>query len=136
GRRARGVIWVTPGRGVKLPLRAMADALGRGNAGRDEPDRVLFCVDGGHGFGNQAEPVATLGCDFFVAGCHKWIFGPRGTGLVWGRPAAWKSLRPVIPTFSWPAYEIFMGVAPRRELPPSDTYAPGGFKPYEHRWAL
>src|SRR5262249_50776547 len=22
------------------------------------------------------------------------------------------------------------------ELPPSDTYAPGGFKPYEHRWAL
>jgi selenocysteine lyase/cysteine desulfurase len=134
--RVLAVTWVHSSTGVKLPLRAMADALARVNAGRDERDRVLFCVDGVHGLGNQAESVAELGCDFFVAGCHKWLFGPRGTGLVWGRPAAWKSLRPVVPSFNWPAFKIFMGITPRHELPPSETYSPGGFKPFEHRWAL
>lgn len=23
-----------------------------------------------------------LGCDFFITGCHKWLYGPRGTGLM------------------------------------------------------
>ena len=33
----------------------------------------------------------------FVAGCHKWLWGPRGTGLVWAKPAAWERMSPVIP---------------------------------------
>ncbi len=134
--RVLAVTWVHSSTGVKLPLRAMADALARVNAGRDERDRVLLCVDGVHGFANQAETVTSLGCDFFISGCHKWLFGPRGTGLVWGRPAAWRALRPIVPTFAWPALEIFMGKKPRRALDPSETFSPGGFKAFEHRWAL
>ena len=43
--------------------------------------------------------MSDLGCDFFVAGCHKWLFGPRGTGIAWGKMAAWAGTRPVIPPF-------------------------------------
>jgi selenocysteine lyase/cysteine desulfurase len=52
-------------------------------------DRVFLCVDGVHGFGVEAATPAALGCDSLVAGCHKWLFGPRGTGLIWGRSDAW-----------------------------------------------
>ena len=88
--RAVAVTWVHSSTGVKLPIRRMADALAGLNKRRGEADRVLLCVDGVHGFGVESENMADLGCDFFVAGCHKWIFGPRGTGLVWGRAEAWK----------------------------------------------
>ena len=88
--RAVAVTWVHSSTGVKLPIRRMADALAGLNKRRAEADRVLLCVDGVHGFGVESENMADLGCDFFVAGCHKWIFGPRGTGLVWGRAEAWK----------------------------------------------
>ena len=50
--------------------------------------RILLCVDGVHGFGVEDVTMADLGCDFFVAGCHKWMFGPRGTGVVWGKRRA------------------------------------------------
>src|SRR3712207_7216740 len=45
-----------------------------------------------------------LGCDLFVAGCHKWLFGPRGTGIVWATPEAWNALAAVIPTFDGRSY--------------------------------
>src|SRR6185503_8304614 len=97
--RIIAVTWVHSGTGVKLPIEALADAVASANAGRAEADRALLFVDGVHGFGNQDVRVAELGCDFFVAGCHKWIFGPRGTGLVWARPGAWPITSPTVPSF-------------------------------------
>jgi selenocysteine lyase/cysteine desulfurase len=102
--------------GVKLPLRRIAQGLGV------ERGRLLLCVDGVHGLGVENETVASLGADFLVSGCHKWLFGPRGTGLVWGRPTAWTAVRPTIPSFS--------GGSPAR------AFTPGGFHSFEHRWAL
>jgi isopenicillin-N epimerase len=83
---------------------------------------LLVCLDGVHGLGVENEAVDSLGVDFFVAGCHKWLFGPRGTGLVWGRASAWPAVRPTIPAFS--------GGSPARD------FTPGGFHSFEHRWAL
>ncbi len=85
--------------GVKLPVRAIAAAVDDINRKRDEQDRVLLIVDGVHGFGVEDENVADLGCDVFISGTHKWIFGPRGTGIVWARKAAWARMRPTIPSF-------------------------------------
>ena len=45
-------------------------------------DRILVVLDAVHGFGNQEEQLAQLGVDFAAAGTHKWIFAPRGTGIV------------------------------------------------------
>ena len=58
--------------------------------------------------------LANLGADFFCAGTHKWIYGPRGTGLLWARPEAWARLRPLIPTFSEEEpYDAFGSTAAR-----------------------
>jgi isopenicillin-N epimerase len=134
--RALAVTWVHSSTGVKLPIRRMADALAGLNQRRDEADRVLLCVDGVHGFGVESDTVAELGCDFFVTGCHKWLFGPRGTGLVWGRPEAWKGHAGLIPTFEWGALEAWMRGEPPDGLPPGPRTTPGGFQSFEHRWSL
>lgn len=121
--RVVAVTWVHSSTGVKLPIGWLAEALLRVNANRTEADRALLCVDGVHGFGVEDATMTDLGCDFFVAGCHKWIFGPRGTGLVWGHPDSWPALTPTIPSFSG---QSTYGAA----------NTPGGYHSFEHRWAL
>lgn len=135
--RVLAVTWVHSSTGVKLPLAAMAAALREVNATRDSEDRVLFCVDGVHGLGIEDVTVNDLGCDFFVAGTHKWLFGPRGTGLIWGRAAAWEALDPIIPTFG-PSIGVWIGALPPDTplITPGTRHTPGGFHSFEHRWAV
>jgi selenocysteine lyase/cysteine desulfurase len=121
--RVVAVTWVHSSTGVKLPIRGMANALADLNGGRTETDRVLLCVDGVHGFGVENASMQELGCDFFVAGTHKWLFGPRGTGIMWGKRSAWGTVSPTIPSFS-------------RGVGWGGTMSPGGFHSFEHRWAL
>ena len=124
--RVVALTWVHSSTGVKLPIRAIADAL---------PTRVVLCVDGVHGFGVEAATPRSCGCDFLASGCHKWLFGPRGTGIIWGRAEAWDAVTPTIPTFDGRAFRPWMeGRAP--DLPRSAAMTPGGFHTFEHRWAL
>lgn len=135
--RVLALTWVHSGTGLKLPLPVIAEALGGVNAQRDEEQRILLCVDGVHGFGVEDATLDELGCDFFAAGAHKWIFGPRGTGVLWGRGDAWRRCRPLIPSFlddeSWSAW--MRGEAPDGR-PNGERMTPGGFKPFEHRWSM
>jgi isopenicillin-N epimerase len=121
--RVVAVTWVHSSTGVKLPIARIAEVVGVANRGRDEADMALLCVDGVHGIGVEDASVTELGCDFFVAGCHKWLFGPRGTGIVWGHPQSWRWADGAIPSFS-----------DRRT--PGGAFTPGGFHSFEHRWAL
>jgi selenocysteine lyase/cysteine desulfurase len=124
--------WVHSSTGVKLPIRAIADALdGHRRNG------LLMVVDGVHAFGVEDEPVDIHSFDVLAAGTHKWLGGPRGTGLVWSIKA-WDGLRPTIPTFDGASYVAWLeGRAPQLiELPPGATFTPGGFHSFEHRWAL
>jgi selenocysteine lyase/cysteine desulfurase len=139
--RALAVTWVHSSTGVKLPVRAIADALRSINRDRAPNERVLLCVDGVHGFGVESATPAELGCDFLVSGCHKWLFGPRGTGLIWGRPDAWTAVTPTIPTFDGRAFGPWLsGEAPPAtgipDLPRAIAMTPGGFHSFEQRWAL
>jgi selenocysteine lyase/cysteine desulfurase len=133
--RLVAITWVHSSTGVRLPVRAMSDALAKLNANRDPADRAILCVDGVHGFGVDDFRVADLGCDFFIAGCHKWIFGPRGTGLIWGRKAAWELVRPSIPPFEMQPFRAWIqGKTPSG--PGAIMSSPGGFHSFEHRWAV
>ncbi len=133
--RVVGVTWVHSSTGVKLPIKALAEVIAQANRGRDEDDRILFCVDGVHGFGIEDEDVSQLGCDFFIAGTHKWIFGPRGTGVIWGSDRGWARSEPVIPAFSL-SFGAWLGLLPLEMVPPGTHFTPGGFHSFEHRWAL
>jgi isopenicillin-N epimerase len=115
--------WVHSSTGLKLPVRRIADALAEINAQRAPEERVLFCLDGVHATGVEPDNLPDLGCDFFMAGTHKWLFGPRGTGILWGRPESQAAVGPTIPTFT-------------RDGTWGGTMSPGGFKPFEHQWEL
>lgn len=109
--RVVAITWVHSSTGVRTPVREIADAL---------PDGVLLCVDGVHGFAAVDVDLPDLGCDFLATGTHKWLFGPRGTGIVWG--ADWGRLTEIIPSFS--------------PQSPAGRMSPGGYHDFEHRWAL
>jgi len=129
------VTWVHSSTGVKLPIRAMADAISEVNNDRDRENQILFCVDGVHGFGIENQDISKLGCDFFIAGTHKWIFGPRGTGVIWGNDHAWSQSEAVIPSFS-ASYDVWLGLTTPDQVPVGEHMSPGGFHSFEHRWAL
>ncbi len=134
--RAVAVTWVHSGTGVKLPITAIADGLRDLNAGREADDRALLCVDGVHGLGVEDVTAAALGCDFLVAGTHKWLFGPRGTGIVWGRAEAWQAFDVAIPPFEPVSYVAWVeGTVPTGQEP-GLAASPGGYHSFEHRWAL
>ncbi|MCM1981611.1 aminotransferase class V-fold PLP-dependent enzyme [Lyngbya confervoides] len=115
--------WVHSNTGLKVPVARIARRLADLNAHRDEADRALLFVDGVHGLGVEPESLSDLDCDFFVAGTHKWIFAPRGTGILWGNPRSQAAVTPTIPTFT-------------RGAGWGGWMTPGGFKSFEHQWAM
>jgi selenocysteine lyase/cysteine desulfurase len=134
--RAVALTWVHSSSGVKLPLREIAAVVADANRGRVDRDRILLCVDGVHALGVEPESPVALGADVFVSGCHKWLFGPRGTGIVWAAPHAWERMAPLIPSFDARAYFAWLEGEPPSDVPPGPLMTPGGFHSFEHRWAL
>ena len=134
--RCLALTWVHSSTGVKLPLGEIAEAVAEANRGRADDERILLCVDGVHGFGVEDASPVELGADVFVTGCHKWLFGPRGTGVVWAAPHAWERLGPTIPSFDGRAYFAWIEGRAPTDTPPGPLMTPGGFHSFEHRWAL
>ncbi|MBK5009631.1 aminotransferase class V-fold PLP-dependent enzyme [Pseudomonas sp. S60] len=121
--RVLGMTWVQSGSGVKLPLADIGAVVDRHNRDRAEADRILYVVDGVHGFGVENVSFPQMNCDYFIAGTHKWMFGPRGTGIVCARSEQLKNITPLIPTFS-------------QDNDFATSLTPGGYHAFEHRWAL
>jgi selenocysteine lyase/cysteine desulfurase len=123
--RLVAITWVHSSTGVRLPVRELTDRIAQVNAERPEDERMLVCLDGVHGFGAEDATPDELGVDFLVTGTHKWLFGPRGTGLIWGRPQAWSRFTPIVPSFTDSAGGS-----------PGPWSTPGGYHSFEHRWAV
>jgi len=121
--RILAVTYVHSSTGVRLPIPRIADVVRKGNEHRSAKDRLVLCVDAVHGFGCTVLDVEKFGADAFAAGCHKWLFGPRGTGVLWARKEIQAYFQPMIPSFS---------VGEGWGCP----MTPGGFHSFEHRWAL
>ena len=120
--RVLGMTWVHSGSGVKLPIDKIGALVDKHNQGRSDEQRIIYVVDGVHGFGVEDLSFPAMNCDFFIAGTHKWMFGPRGTGLVCSRSEELKYVTPIIPTFS-------------EATTFSTVMTPGGYHAFEHRWA-
>jgi selenocysteine lyase/cysteine desulfurase len=121
------VTWVHSSTGVRLPISAMADVVRQSDA--------LLCVDGVHGVGAVDQSPDALKADFLVSSGHKWLFGPRGTGFVWGSDRGWARYRPVIPPFDNIAIGNWM-LGGNQPVAPGVAATPGGYHSFEHRWAL
>lgn len=126
-----GVTWVHSSTGIRLPIRDIAAMV------RSLPDPPLLVVDGVHGLGAVDDTVATMGADYFCAGTHKWMFAPRGTGLVWANAANWGRLRPLIPNFTEiESYNAWTADRPPAGPANAARMMPGGFHAFEHQWAM
>lgn len=121
--RVLGMTWVQSGSGVKLPIGEIGKLVREINSQRDEPDKIIYVVDGVHGFGVEDINFSDLACDYFIAGTHKWMFGPRGTGIICAASTRMENLIPTIATFS-------------EEQDFATIMTPGGYHAFEHRWAL
>ena len=123
--RVLALTWVHSGSSVKLPVAEVGKLVKELNRDRDEDDRILYCVDGVHGFGVENMSFDEMGCDYFVAGTHKWMFGPSGTGIMVSKETNPTTISPTFPPFNLAQDPTFAG-----------TMTPGGFHAFEHRWAL
>ena len=129
--RVVGLTWVHSASGIRLPIRDIAAAL-RARSGAP----LTLVVDGVHGIGSTDETIATMGCDYFCAGTHKWMFAPRGTGLVWANADNWARLRPTIPSFTdFAQYEAWEQDRAPSTPNNANRMTPGGFHAFEHQWA-
>lgn len=120
--RVLGMTWVHSSSGVKLPVGEIGELVRRHNRNRSEAERILYVVDGVHGFGVENARFADFNCDYFIAGTHKWMFGPRGTGLICAASTGMEHLTPSVATFS-------------RDEDFATIMTPGGYHAFEHRWA-
>jgi isopenicillin-N epimerase len=48
---------------------------------------VAVLIDGAHVPGHLSVDVPALGADWYTGNAHKWLFAPRGCGLLWTAPA-------------------------------------------------
>ncbi|MFD2615415.1 aminotransferase class V-fold PLP-dependent enzyme [Paenibacillus gansuensis] len=133
--RIIALTWVHSNSGLKTPVAAIAKSLDPIRERRAKDDRLLLIVDGVHGFGIETEMFDELGCDIFVTACHKWTYGPRGTGFVAATDQAWQEVTPIIPDYTerFKSYSDGNGGPGRMD---GKIATPGGFHALEHRWAL
>lgn len=136
--RLLALTWVHSCTGVKLPVKKIQNLLRNINSSRIEQQKIIFSIDAVHGLGvANFNNIKEVGCDFLISGCHKWLHGPRGTGLVWGTEEAWKRLVPISASFDLPAFLPWRKKEYENKIcPVARSCNPGGFPNFESRWAL
>lgn len=57
---------------------------------------ILVAVDGAQAAGMISFSLNDLGCDFYAASAHKWIFSPKGMGIFYARKESQHLISPLI----------------------------------------
>ncbi len=79
--------------GIRLPGPAICALARRLNeAGRERP--ILTLIDGTQELGQWRVSVPAIGCDFYVSNGHKWLGGPKGSGVLVVREQSFSLLTP------------------------------------------
>ena len=89
--------------GLRMPI-AELSALARARG-------VLCVVDGAQAVGAMRVNVRELGCHAYATSGHKWLLGPKGTGLLYIAKDAQATIRPMALDDSYRTYNNGSGVA-------------------------
>lgn len=78
---------ITCTNGMKLPVKKLADFC--------RSKGIYSCVDGAQALGMFPIDLTDLNPDFYTSSGHKWLFGPKGTGLFFMNKKWIQKLNPV-----------------------------------------
>ena len=67
---------------------------------------ILTLIDGAQSLGAIPCDMKDIGCDFFTASGHKWLFSPKGVGLFYTNRRSQKHLKPFIANFNYDKEDI------------------------------
>lgn len=79
--------------GMALPAKALCKTITAQGA--------LSLVDGAQTFGMSVQDLQDMGCDFYTGSAHKWLCGPRETGVLFVRRSTQEILWPPMVTHDW-----------------------------------
>lgn len=57
---------------------------------------ILVAVDGAQGAGMFKTDLSDLGCDFYAASAHKWMFAPKEVGVFYAKKSSQHHLKPLM----------------------------------------
>jgi selenocysteine lyase/cysteine desulfurase len=98
--RLISMVHMTNTNGMILPVKMVSElAHSRG---------LIVCVDGAQAVGMLQISIRDLGCDFYAASGHKWLFGPKGTGLLYAAGNRKEMLKPLMVSSKWSKPDIRM----------------------------
>ncbi len=76
--------------GRLLPARAICQAI------HDQRPDIFIHIDGAQSWGSLQLDLDAMGCDSYAASGHKWLCGPRGTGVLMLRRKWIEQVRPLM----------------------------------------
>lgn len=98
--RLISMVHMTNTNGMILPVKEVSELAHKSD--------ILVCVDGAQSAGMIRIDLPDLGCDFFAASGHKWLFGPKGTGILYAREEKRDMLKPLMVSGNWSGSDIRM----------------------------
>jgi selenocysteine lyase/cysteine desulfurase len=101
--------------GLVMPVREIADLC--------RSKGIVCVIDGAQAVGQIPVDLHALGCDFYVASGHKWILGPKGTGVLYVRDEwldRWQP--PFVGAYSDSRFDLAAGIFERLRLASASEY--------------
>ncbi len=74
--------------GMILPVKQVSEIA--------HPKGILVAVDGAQSAGMFPFDLHDMGCDFYAASSHKWLFSPKGVGVFYARKESQEYIKPLI----------------------------------------
>ena len=78
---------VTCTTGMKLPVNEIVKLC--------KEKGVYSCIDGAQAIGMMPVDLGTMNPDFYVCSGHKWLLGPKGTGIIYIGDKAFSEMKPL-----------------------------------------
>ncbi len=104
--RVAMVSHITCTTGLVMPVREIADLCRR--------QGIVCVIDGAQAVGQVPVDLHSLDCDFYVASGHKWLLGPKGTGVLYVRDEQLDQWRPpFVGAYSDSRFDLSGGVFQR-----------------------